>query len=325
MGSNAVLAIGSGAYRLVRESAEDRRRSKRQRAVMLERLEAALVASHAAVFLEASEPVLTPAPTVGGTERQAIFRDHLVEAYRGLKWSQFIQRWRARRWARAVTASKVAETNRLQAERHREHHEFRVKTWPGVRAGDPETLMEVMEEAFADNAAPAIPIDCDGKWASVVVLLGTPEDLPDQTCRRAEGEPQLVKRSDADRAELYANSVASSIVETVREALAVTLGVDQLDVLAVARSQRRFRRDRLIPLCLVSVDRVSIAGLDLAAVGPVDALLALEPEVDLVRSTPTFREIDLRSHPSARDVLKALGDELRKDPDEPGEEPSSTS
>ncbi|MFN8099665.1 MAG: hypothetical protein U0Q21_15410 [Dermatophilaceae bacterium] len=99
-----------------------------------------------------------------------------------------------------------------------------------------------MDRAFADNASDSVCVDAgttviDGSsvnYVSVVVMYGDvtviPEHRPDVT---PGGKLTIKKRTKSDRNALYARAIASTVLVTAKEALAVAPGATEVRVMVV--------------------------------------------------------------------------------------------
>src|SRR3954454_14929200 len=126
--------------------------------------------------------------------------------------------------ARAAVETEVERlTPEAHAERDRQQAAIDAE-WQQLMDNDPATVVSALETAFADNGAPATPIDCDPAvaTATVTVLFGHPDMVPERTpAITPGGKATLRKRSKSDRNDLYLNALASSVLATLKEGLAV--------------------------------------------------------------------------------------------------------
>jgi hypothetical protein len=95
------------------------------------------------------------------------------------------------------------------------------------------------------------------------------------------------KRTKAERNDLYAQSLASNVLATVREALAVAPGLAKVSVLTVCKGDSMSGTPMVTALCAVAFDRALVErigwsrGGRTAELAPLD--LTGEPEIALVR------------------------------------------
>jgi hypothetical protein len=109
-----------------------------------------------------------------------MYRAEREALYAATPWWHVRKRSEARRAARQHVRAHADELNASLAR----EYEFSVRTWPGLELNDPATVLEVLQHAFGDSATPAFTVACENDAAAIVVLLGNPDDLPDDTCVR---------------------------------------------------------------------------------------------------------------------------------------------
>jgi hypothetical protein len=149
--------------------------------------------------------------------------------------------WADLQAARAKVADQLAErvraeTNRREAERAAEQAELDSE-WERLQANDPQLTMTALEQAFADNEAPAAPIDCDGDRVTVLMQFRNPgEIVPERKpARTPTGKQTLKKRNKTEINALYLQALGSNVLATVKEAFAVAPGAQTVQVLVVRR------------------------------------------------------------------------------------------
>jgi HEAT repeat protein len=176
------------------------------------------------------------------------------------------------------------------------------EAWQRLTSNDPATVISALEAGFADNGAAATPIDCEGDKATVTVLYGHPDLIPDRTpALTASGKPTLHKRTKSNRNELYLHSLASNVLATVKEGLAVCPSLGAITVLVVRRDPLKTGGERLAAVYAATFTRDALAGtswrtLDLAAAleQPADWCLNLKGQASLVAPLDLSEESDLQ-------------------------------
>jgi len=95
-------------------------------------------------------------------------------------------------------------------------------------------VLAALERAFSDNEAPALAVECAADACTVVVLFWRLDAIPE---RRRDttptGRPTLKKRTKTERNEVYAASLASHVLATVRESFAVAPALRTITVVAL--------------------------------------------------------------------------------------------
>ena len=88
---------------------------------------------------------------------------------------------------------------------------------------EPDVAIAALERAFADNEAPAAPIDCEGDRTTVVMEFQSREAIvPERKpARTPTGKPTLKKRTKTEINRLYLEALGSNVLATVKETFAV--------------------------------------------------------------------------------------------------------
>src|SRR5205823_1110376 len=126
-------------------------------------------------------------------------------------------------------------------------------------------VISALEAAFADNGAPATPIDCDPTTgtATVTMLFGHPDLIPDRTpAITPGGKPTLRKRTKADRNDLYLNALASNVLATAKEGFAVAPGLNAIKSLVVRRDPFPTGSEQLVAVYAATWTRQMLADID---------------------------------------------------------------
>jgi hypothetical protein len=135
--------------------------------------------------------------------------------------------WAELNQARSLLADQVAvnvEAERSRrAERHAAEQAQVDRDWQRLQANDPEVTLDALEQAFADNEAPAAAIDCEGDHTTVVMQFVGPEAIiPEKKpARTPTGKQTLKKRTKTEINALYLQALGSNVLATVKEAFAV--------------------------------------------------------------------------------------------------------
>jgi HEAT repeat protein len=209
----------------------------------------------------------------------------------------------------------------LQRQEERQHAQAELDAgWQRLTTNDPETILDTLEDAFADNEAPAAAINCSGSRVAVAMKFGHPGSLPDRKpAVTPAGRPTLHKRTKTEGNQLYLASLGSNLLATVRETLAVCPGIDEVDIMVVrqeASSSKTpmalaaiyagtFKRDHFADRTWSGIDPTS------TLVGRHDALVCFKGRTDEV--VP----LDLSDEPELQQVLEQIGGALDLQPLKP--------
>jgi hypothetical protein len=212
-----------------------RREEVAQRAAALAGLESALVSAHREAF-EPAQPAT--ADSVEPVDEAAIQWEARREALQGISWFAFSQRREAKHDAQAWAERRVAEEQERRLQARAEGQAELDREWHALCANEPGTVLEHLEEAFEDNQAPAVPIDCDGDGVSIVVICPAVESMPtEKAAVTPSGRPTVHNRTQTERNALHAQSVSSTVLVTVREAFAVAPAIRRVTMLAVVKTE----------------------------------------------------------------------------------------
>jgi HEAT repeat protein len=186
--------------------------------------------------------------------------------------------------------------------------------WQRLVDNDPAVVISALEAAFADNGAPATPIDCDSETATatVTMLFGHPDLVPERTpALTPSGKPTLRKRTKSDRNDLYLNALASNVLATVKEGFAVAPGLRAIQALVVRRDPIATGGDQLVAVYAATFTREMLGAIDWNNIKPANLLdapanwlLTLKGQADEV--VP----LDLRDEPDLQSVLEQLAEIL---------------
>ncbi|HEX5493967.1 MAG TPA: DUF4236 domain-containing protein [Mycobacteriales bacterium] len=274
------------------------------------RVEQALVTLHLEHFEPAARPVLpAPPPPNPGKVARAL----RAEERAGIPWWHVRARRQSRRRAAERTPGAVSQQHTVALAQHASAQAEIDGQWARLLANHPDTVIAALEAAFEDNASPAAPIDCAGVTATVVVLFGTPKAVPERKpATTPSGRPTLHKRTKTERNQLYAAALGSTVLATVREALAVAPGLKEIRVLVVRKDPAAPSPEEYLTAVYAGrfprdwIDRLNWPRLD-----PAEQLL-LAPDALLRRrgSAGEIAPLDLTAERDLNSVLTQLRQSL---------------
>jgi hypothetical protein len=278
-------------------------------------LELSLTAVHRHDFPPADRPVAEPAMPF---RPEPVYRHYEEKELKGVSAFAFSKRREARERAhRAAEAEIVAERERREASNVAEQAELDAE-WSRLLANDPHTVMETLEAAFEDNEAPAVPIDCHDDEAAIVMVYPDVGHIPEsKPAVTSSGTPTIHKRTKTERNDLYAQSLASNVLATVREAFAVAPNLRRVAVLTVCKSDAMGGIPMAAPLCLVALDRALVGQFDWDRLDPLQTLELGTPCLwNRVGRAGELAPLDLTGESEIADVLRTFTEmlDLRVDP-----------
>lgn len=177
-----------------------------------------------------------------------------------LLWAQLGQA-RARVEDELVLAV-AAEKERREAEREAEQARLD-EEWERLCRNEPDVAIAALETAFADNEAPAAPIDCEGERTTVVMEFQSPEAIvPERKpARTPTGKPTLKKRTKTEINTLYLEALGSNVLATAKEAFAVAPGTRVVQLLVIRREVDGKHSGGLAAIYLGEFDRARYQGV----------------------------------------------------------------
>ena len=206
----------------------------------------------------------------------------------------------------------AAEKGRRETKRTAEQAQLN-EEWECLQSNEPEVTIAALEQAFADNEAPAAPIDCEGERTTVVMQFLSPEAIiperkPAQT---PTGKRTLKKRTKTEINALYLQALGSNVLATVKEAFAVAPGTQIVQMLVIRRETDKRRAGELAAIYVGEFDRSQYEGAS-GGRDPGRALsLAVESVLNVKGKTEAVAPIDLSDRADLQAVLIQVEDGLR--------------
>lgn len=185
--------------------------------------------------------------------------------------------------------------------------------WAQLEANDPEVTLPALEEAFADNEAPAAAINCEGDRTTIVMQFSSPEAIvPERKpARTPTGKRTLKKRTKTEINALYAEALGSNVLATVKETFAVAPGTQVIQLLVIRRETDEKRCGELTTIYFGAFERSSYEG----ASGSRDPLRSLthasEAQLNLKGKTLQVSPLDLKERPDVKTLLENLDASLK--------------
>ena len=225
--------------------------------------------------------------------------------------------WNQLSEARARVANelplKVAEEKDRRVAARAEEQEHLDDYWRRLNANDPDVTLAVLEQAFADNEAPAAAIDCDGLRTTVVMQFVPPEAIvPERKpARTPTGKPTLKKRTKTEINALYLQALGSNVLATVKEAFAIAPGTEVVQMLVVRHEASEARKSELTCIYVGEFDRATFACASGSRDPAVALSLSTEAVLNLKGKTEAVSPIALDGRPDLAGVLASVERGLR--------------
>jgi len=160
------------------------------------------------------------------------------------------------RVADELTLAVAAEKERREAESRSEQAKLD-EEWECLRRNDPAVTITALEQAFADNEAPAAPIDCERERVTVAMEFPLPEAIvPERKpARTPTGRATLKKRTKTEIHTLYLQALGSNVLATVKETFAVAPGTQIVQILVIRRETDGKQANQWVAIYVGEFDR----------------------------------------------------------------------
>lgn len=300
----------SGATRRSTAGTSQRALAQAAKAELADQLRTALLSIlnlHRQDFPAATRPI---APEPIQVPDDEVRRKHRKHALAGIGLFQRTARREARAQAEAAATAEIQALADQRSAARSQHQSYLDQCWEALRANDEAVVLDTITAAFEDNEAPAAPVGVDRSELTAVVLVPTVDIVPERKpTTTPAGNLSLKKLTKTERNNLHLMLVASHMLLTVREALAVAPGLTAVRVVALQSPRidsygapqidvlfgARFERDRL-----------TTVRWDDAEANTIIHDTASEVVVNLKRTTHELQPIDLSTEPAIRDLLSRV-------------------
>jgi hypothetical protein len=234
------------------------------------------------------------------------------EAARAVEQAKLDEGWNELQQAHARVAEErpdqvEAEQRRRDAARDAEQRELD-EAWAKLLANDPAVTLPALEQAFADNEAPAAAIDCEGDRVTIVMQFSSPEAIvPEKKpARTPTGKRTLKKRTKTEVNSLYVEALGSNVLATVKEAFAVAPGAALIQLLVIRRETDKKLAGQLAAIYVGEFDRAGFEGASGSRDPGRALMLAQEPLLNLKGKTSQVAPLDLKDRPDLSALLAEL-------------------
>jgi hypothetical protein len=222
----------------------------------------------------ATEPWV--AADVEPVDARAVEQQLKADAVTGISAMRLGERRAAKREAASRVSDAVrGEEGRREAARTEQQAELD-RQWALLQQNDPQTVLAMLEAAFADNEAPAAGVSCRGERIDVVMRWPDLDDVvPERKgATTPSGQPTIHKRTKTERAEFYLEALSSNALVTAKEALAVCPEVNQVGIAVIRARTDPARGDQIVEAVLLgTATRDQLAGIHWQNISAIAALL----------------------------------------------------
>jgi hypothetical protein len=260
---------------------------------------------HRQDFPPSQRPIAPEPPPVA---TGAVHAKHRKQALVGIGLFKRTARRTAKAQAATVAAAEIQHLERQRLDARARHQAELDQWWTALSANDEDVVLDVLTAAFEDNEAPAAPVGVDGSDLTAVVLVPTVDIVPEKKpTTTAAGNLSLKKLTRTERCGLHTVLVASHMLLTVREALAVAPGITAVRVVALQQSRvDAFGAPRIDVLLAARFERSRLAVVRWEA---TDANIivhdaATEVVDNIKRTTHELQPLNLINEPAIQELLR---------------------
>lgn len=185
--------------------------------------------------------------------------------------------------------------------------------WQKLLDNDTDTVLEVLDEAFQDNDAPAAAVGVDGSDVSVVVLAPPSQAIPERyPTTTAAGNLSIKKMTKSMRSDYYKLLVCGHVVVTALETFAVAPGAKSTTLVVVRRREDgAVNGNDVEPILATKILRSSLGRLSLSTMDAAEVInqVGLNTLTKTKGTAKELQPIDLHSEPDLQDLLARMGPE----------------
>lgn len=262
---------------------------------------------HRQDFPAAQRPIAPEPPTV---EVDAVRAKHRKQALDRISLLRRADRRAAKAQAELAAAAEIQDLEGQRADAKARHQAELDQWWTALSANDEDMVLAVLSAAFEDNEAPAVAVGVAGAELTTAVLVPgidiVPERKPTMT---AAGNLSLKKLTKTERYGLHAILVASHMLLTAREALAVAPGITGVRIVALQQSRvDAFGAPQIDVLLAAHFERSRLAAVrwDDTDANIIVHDAATEIVANIKRTTHELLPVDLDKEPAIRELVESI-------------------
>lgn len=262
---------------------------------------------HRQDFETSSPPQAPPPPPV---DTAAVVAEHEARALVRIGRFKRSERKQARASAAVSAQQEVAQLEEQRQQEWRQMQDQVDHWWAALLCNDPEVVLSVLGEAFEDNEAPAAAVGIDGSDVALVVLAPSIEMIPERKPDRTPaGNLTLKKLTKGERASFHSTAVASHVLLTVKETLAVAPALSACRIVAIQHAGNdSYGQPRVDVLMAARFERGRLHGVMWNTTAAVRILsdTATELVANFRKTTGEMQPINLDREPEIEGLLRQL-------------------
>lgn len=178
--------------------------------------------------------------------------------------------------------------------------------WDRLVSNDPDSVFEVLNDAFQDNDAPAAAVGVEGHDASVVVLVAGMEAIPERyPTATAAGNLSIKKMTKSVRNDHYKVLVCGNLLVTASESFAVAPGIRSVTLVAVRASGDGHHFE---PIFATKIKRVSLQSIPMSSLDPSEVVdqVGMDTCLRTKGLSKELQPLDVKSEPDLKRLLSLV-------------------
>lgn len=204
----------------------------------------------------------------------------------------------------------MTDQARLEAAQLQEHAD---REWSLLNAHDPHTVIQAVDEAFADNASASTCIDAGTENGThyVTLVVTYPDPSISNGFVRDSQSKALRPRTPEEKATFYKAAIASTVIATAKEAFAVAPAAAHARVVVLRNDKRILRSSKLGAIYAATFERSAVMDRDWKRTQPGELVYtATDMRIDDPANGAALRTLSTKQHPDLADVARQIGSAL---------------
>lgn len=195
-----------------------------------------LMTIHRERFAPVQRPVLAAAQRTAPATIEERTYDAYRTGIREVSWWRISERRRIHREAGARVLQEAEVEYQAAIQEVAADQVLADRWWEMLLAGDPETIIDALNDAFYDNVQEAVAVDAADGNVSIVLAMPQLEDVPERySTLTPTGRPTTKVYTKTDRNALHLQLILAHVAVTLREAFAVVPSLQYVRMVVVER------------------------------------------------------------------------------------------
>jgi hypothetical protein len=249
------------------------------------------------------------APPPAPVDERQIYKAKEKELLAGVPVWRIADRKAAKARARKLASEEVQRENERRSNEQAALQRELDEVWERLCTNHPSTVIDAIDDAFEDNEAPAAPVNMEESVLSLVMLAPTEDQIPEQKpAVTPSGKPTVKRMTKTEGADVYLTLISGHLLATIREALAVAPGIEEVKAVVVRRTEDIYGETHLEALMAGRYGRAQLERVKWkeAEAPTIVQQAALELNWNPKGRPPTLKPLGLDKEPGLKTFLDAL-------------------